>query len=68
MKEYRYQIVCTRVTMQRFHLDNKGNEIAIVHALRRVSRQGVENNQAECMRVGERNERGEREKEGLGGE
>lgn len=36
--------------MQRFHLDNKGNEIAIVHASRRVSRQGVENNQAECTR------------------
>lgn len=45
-------MVCTRVTMQRFHLDNKGNEIAIVRASRRVSRQGVENNQAECMRGG----------------
>lgn len=48
MKEYRYQMVCTRVTTQRFHLDNKENEIAVVHIPRRVTRQGVENNQAEC--------------------
>lgn len=50
MKEYRYQMVCTRVTTQRFHLDNKENEIAVVHIprTRRVTGQGVENNQAEC--------------------
>lgn len=49
-KEYRYQMVCTRVTTQRFHLDNKENEIAVVHIprMRRVTGQGVENNQAEC--------------------
>jgi len=31
MKEYRYQMVCIRITTQRFHLDNKENEIAVVH-------------------------------------
>lgn len=51
MKEYRYQMVCTRVTTQRFHLDNKENEIAVVHIPRRVTGQGVENNQAECASV-----------------
>lgn len=33
--------------MQRFHLDNKENEIAVVRAPR-ARGPGVENNQAEC--------------------
>lgn len=47
-----YQMVCAlAVTMQRFHLDNKENEIAVVHThgcAGRPGRRRVENNQAEC--------------------